>query len=285
MINNKKAIIIDMDETLEHGIYQNKYDIGNGMIMLLRPHLDELITKIREAKKQGIDIILCTTARTEWVERFLKLKPEFREIFKKIYNRDNEEEWRNFNIHKYPLEFKAKNENINLESLKPITTFGYDSVLFIDDNKIEELRLEILFEITKNKLQKDVTYFSGFGFYGGKIDFNKMLIYKKAFTHDRELLDKIKEYIEIERSNPGCLMMCSAIDIFMNKDFNYGLTLLDEDYIREYNTFNNKLLMLKKELETAEYKIDKKLFKNSKYDLKQLLQDDKKIIYEGIEIY
>lgn len=35
------------------------------------------------------------------------------------------------------------------------------------------------FEMLKGKLQKDVTFFTGFGFYGGVIEWDKMLMYKK----------------------------------------------------------------------------------------------------------
>ena len=49
--------------------------------MILRPNLNILINKLQEVKKQGIDIILFTTARNEWVERFFKLKPEFKLLF------------------------------------------------------------------------------------------------------------------------------------------------------------------------------------------------------------
>ncbi len=76
----KKVIILDLDETLEHGIYQSRYDVGNQMTMVLRPNLDILLKK---------------------------------------------------------------------------------------------------FEMLKGKLQKDVTFFTGFGFYGGVIEWDKMLMYKK----------------------------------------------------------------------------------------------------------
>lgn len=58
-------------------------------------------------------------------------------------------------------EFEAKMKNINLEYMKPVTTFGYDSVLFIDDNKIEELRVQILFEIANGRLDRNVTFCRG----------------------------------------------------------------------------------------------------------------------------
>ena len=50
-------------------------------IELLKDNLDKLINKLQEAKKQGIDIILCTTAREPWVARFFELKPEFKTLF------------------------------------------------------------------------------------------------------------------------------------------------------------------------------------------------------------
>ena len=76
MEKNKKVIILDLDETLEHGIYQSRYDVGNQMTMVLRPNLDILLKKLYEVKKLNINIILCTTARNNWVDRFFKLAPE-----------------------------------------------------------------------------------------------------------------------------------------------------------------------------------------------------------------
>ncbi len=127
--------------------------------MVLRPNLDILLKKLYEAKKQDIDIILCTTARNVWVDRFFKLIPEFKNVFDKIYSRDNENEWRFYNKDIYTLENKAQNENINLENMKPITTFGYNSILFVDDNKIEELSKkfdEKDFKYTTDELKKYV---------------------------------------------------------------------------------------------------------------------------------
>ena len=82
----KKAIVLDMDGTLEHGMFKKTASLDESdLIMILRPYLDNLIIKLQEAKRKGIDIILCTTAHNSWVERFLKLKSEFRNLFDKIY--------------------------------------------------------------------------------------------------------------------------------------------------------------------------------------------------------
>ncbi len=278
MEKTKKVIILDLDETLEHGIYQSRYDVGNQMTMVLRPNLDILLKKLYEVKKQDIDIILCTTARNDWIDRFFKLAPEFKNVFDKIYSRDNEGEWKYYNKDIYPLENKAQNENINLETMKPITTFGYDSILFVDDNKIEELRLKMLFEMSKGKLQKDVTFFTGFGFYGGVIEWDKMLMYKKISNKDLKFSKKLNEYLEAERSNPGCNMICSVIDKFIKKDLIYGLNIVDDEYSKEYDVFNNRLIALKLELEELSNKFEEKDFKYTTEELKKYICKDRKYL-------
>lgn len=282
MENIKRAIILDMDETLEHGIFHGIYNVGKGLTMILRPNLDELITKLREVKKQGVDIILCTTAHNSWVERFFILKPEFRDVFDKKYTRNNEEEWKNYSKKDYPLEYKATSENINLEYSKPITTFGYEQILFIDNSKIEELRLKILFEITQGKLEKDVTFFSAFGFNGGSIKWDKILRYKELAKQNLELSKKLKEYIEVERNEIGCKIMCLVIDRFMKKEFKVGLTLIDDDYSKEYKAFNTKITLLKEKLKELSWDLEDDLIDNSNNELKELLKVDKKYLYEGI---
>ena len=52
MEKGKKVIILDLDETLEHGIYQSRYDVGNQMTMILRPNLDMLLNKLYEVKNK-----------------------------------------------------------------------------------------------------------------------------------------------------------------------------------------------------------------------------------------
>ena len=286
MNNNSKAIILDMDETLEHGILLSKYGISKNLTMILRPNLDKLIYKLKEAKQYGIDIILCTTAHDCWVERFFKLKPEFKLIFDKIYTCDNEHEWKDFSKTDYPIEYSAMHQNINLEQLKPITTFSYDSLLYIDDNKIDSLRLKMLFEFGENKLHKDITHFTAFGFYGGHIDYSDMLIYKKLSNNSLEFSKLLKEYLHLERNNIGCAMMCKTIDSFINKEFKTGLTLADEDFFTEYDAFNKKIILLQKELEKFSNNLNETLeidtISPSIDELKIFLNTDKKYPYEGI---
>lgn len=214
----RKAIILDMDETLETGSYK----ANDEFFMKLRPNLDDLIVKLQEAKTKGIDIILCTTARQQWVDVFLALKPEFTTIFDKIYSRDNEEEWKNYNEKEYPIEYAAKSKNINIEYMKPVTTFGYNQILFIDDSKMESLRLKILFDIAGGELDKDVTFFTAFGF-------------KYDSKHQESNID-------ITQNEVGCDLMCLEIDKFINKEFKSGLTIADDDYIQKYEIYNKELV-------------------------------------------
>jgi len=248
-MERKKAIILDMDETLEHGRPQRRYYVKRRPTMILRPNLEELIEKLQEAKREGIDIILCTTATEKWVERFFKLNPQIKEIFDKILTRNNEEEWLNFSKEEYPVEYNARSQNVNLEYAKPVTTFGYDSVLYIDNNELEGIRLQILFSIAQGKIKKDVTFFSAFGFNAGGISCDEMLEYKKLAKQNEEFSKKLKEYTKAQKSEPGCRMMCLVIDKFINKDFVPGLTLVDEEYSDDYNKFHKKISLLKKELE------------------------------------
>ena len=74
----KKVIVLDLDETLIHG-----YDNNKVQLMILRPNIDKLMDKLQKLKEQNIDIILCTTSRNNWVNKFFELKPRFKTIFDK----------------------------------------------------------------------------------------------------------------------------------------------------------------------------------------------------------
>lgn len=292
MDNKKRAIILDMDETLEHGIFRSNYVMNSdGASMVLRPHLDKLIRKLQDAKSHGIDIVLCTTAKNPWVERFLALKPELRELFDKMLTKDNEDEWLYFDKEQNPLEYEAQQIDHNTVSTKPVTTFGYDSVLFIDDNSSEKERLKNLFQITQGNLQRHVTFFTGFGYGEGRIGLSKIFKYKKVAIQSPEISQKLEQYLATERNNPGCEMMCSLIDTFMNEDFAPGLTLADEQYSAQYDKFRKQLNSLMMELLVLEHKSNKETRQElSRYsdsellELQSYLATDKKYPFEGIEI-
>ena len=318
----KKAIIFDMDETLVRGITGE-----NNIMMVLRPNIDQLIAKLYEAKQEGIDIILCTTANNLWVERFLNLKPEFKDIFDKIFNYDNENIWRNVNYLKSPVEYGIKTS-------KPVTAFGYDSILFIDDapkvkREIKDIYLsedsfvasellehlcnifpeeadesykdideelyededdyeiDILKKMLKTVSEKkdciipseqiDATYFSGFGFGYDMFlyEIESILGAIKDPNLNPEELKKIKQYIEYLNKEPGCQMMCSVIDTFMQKEFMPGLTLPDQMYRKEFEEYTGQKKKYYGELSALESKCPEGA-------LEEYISTDKLYPYEGL---
>ena len=260
-----RAIVLDMDSTLEYG--ETKVGLSedtNNLFMTLRPNINPLIEKLKEAKNQNIDVILCTTASEPWVKTFLKVEPRFKEIFDKIYHSDNEQEWKR-----------------NNEEGKPVTTFGYDSILFIDDNTQEEDRLRKIFN--NEEIDKHVTYFSGFGFY---TDTYKIYELKKLSEKDADIANRFKKYIELLRDEPGCLFMCSAIDDFMNKDIETGIISIDYKYEEENKEYNEKVKILNNELQMKLREINEEKrndFMDINENMKKYMDTDKKYPYEGIE--
>lgn len=268
MENIKRAIILDMDETLEHGMLKSNivYD-QNGSMMTLRPKLDILIKKLKEAKSQGIDIILCTTAHNTWVERFLTLAPEFKEIFDKFYTRDNKNDWNPTGCYQ-----------------KPVETFGYNSVLFIDDSKAERNRLTDIYDDNRIIFPVDITYFSGFGF-GDQIDLNGLIRYIELAQQDGSLYPKLQELLNIVRDESGCNMMCSVIDTFVSKEFKHGLTIEDENYKQEYKIFTDSRDDMIYELDDILWKKKDKIAitEQQRNQFIEYMGTDKKIPFENIE--
>lgn len=178
----KKAIVLDMDNTLECGVKNNSPE--RNYTMFLRPGIDDVVTKLQQAKEKGIDIILCTTGNNNWVGRFLTLKPEFRELFTKIYSRDNQREWQQVNYEEFPIEYTFWNPYG-----KPVTTWGYNSVLYIDDApNVNPYMNEIYADITGDfeGTSKMIEAFS---------EFLPDEIYEEIENYDKDDLAKIMKYL------------------------------------------------------------------------------------------
>ena len=271
MPNNKKAIVFDLDETLETATFEN-----NNMIMTLRPNLDILIAKLNEAKSQGIDILLCSSATNTWINRFLSLKPEFKDIFDKIYCMNNFNEWYFVDEEKYPVEANARKTD-EYKKCKPITTFGYDSILFIDDNKLEYEGLKKLFET--DTLQKDVTYFSGFGFNLPEIELIfRFLNYSKKNPKFNEYF---AQYLKLLRSENATSFISLAIDDFIGKEFKPGLNNIEEKYIELYREYFSKIY---KDAQVLK-ELCKEDYTKEEYTsfIQNFFKNDKHYPYENIE--
>ena len=144
----------------------------------------------------------------------------------------------------------------------------------------------MLFEIGEGKLEKDVTHFTAFGFYGGRVEWLDMLVYEKLSKINVEFSQILQEFLETERNNKGSERMCSAIDGFINKEFKIGLNLIDDDYSAEYDIFNKNLELLQEKLEKLsdelKSEVEKDILDLSEYELNKILSTDKKYPYEGI---
>lgn len=178
----KKAIVLDMDNTLECGVRNNSPE--RNYTMFLRPGIDEVVTKLQQAKEKGIDIILCTTGNNNWVGRFLSLKPEFREIFTKIYSRDNKREWQYINFEEFPIEITFWDHNG-----KPVTTWGYNSVLFIDDAPGVKNELEKIYVDNTGNTEGVYKIIEAFS------EFIPDEIYEEIENYDKDDLAKVMKYL------------------------------------------------------------------------------------------
>lgn len=273
MDSKKRAIVLDMDETLEHGTFKGDYDVtAKGSMMTLRPGLDKLIEKLKVAKNQGIDIVLCTTANDTWVERFLTLKPEFRELFDKTYTSNNKEEW-----------------NPNGSFQKPVEDFGYESILFTDDNPAEKSRLcNIYNNDNQNPPSTDITYFSGFGF-KDFVSMHDVAIFMELINQDGISFSELQELLDVVRNEPGCDMMCSVIDTFIAKEFTPGLTIEDEKYKKENSIFRSKIEEMILNIEEIQFEKEDELGHYITLNEEQLaeiveyMSTDKKFPFEDIE--
>lgn len=178
----KKAIVLDMDNTLECGVRNNSPE--RNYTMFLRPGIDEVVEKLKQAKERKIDIILCTTGNNNWVGRFLSLKPEFREIFTKIYSRDNKREWQYINFEEFPIESTFWDPNG-----KPVTTWGYNSVLFIDDAPGVKNELEKIYVDNTGNTEGVYKIIEAFS------EFIPDEIYEEIENYDKDDLAKVMKYL------------------------------------------------------------------------------------------
>ena len=241
----KKAIILDMDETLEHGNLFFDKDITY-YIMTLRPNLKALVEKLKEIKENKLsDIILCTDASNDWVNVFFKKCPDIKDVFDKIYTRNNPEKWEYYNSKKYSVEYYLDGR---FGSQKPVTTFGYDQILFVDDNTSAGRRLNDIVR-TRTENNQDISFFSGFGFYTN-LEKN-LYFFNNVTAEDKETSKLYSKYLTYELQDPGIEYMINEINEFIKKDFEPGYIDLDDKYRERHREYLNKKNKIKEAIEEA----------------------------------
>lgn len=225
MENLRKAIIFDKDETL----MTTEFGKNGGDSVTLRPDIDDLIEKLLEAKKHGVEIVLCTDASEIGVERFFLLKPEFEKVFDRVITR---EDYMDIQA-KFPVD-TPEYEALCTGSQKTGVLLEYDSVLFIDDQAEHGKGLIYTYNAVQG-LKTDISYFN-VGRYELP-DSNSMFRFIEASRIDPNMRELFNEYLKVLRSEKGCKTMCSAIDVFMKKDYEPSLTIIES----ENGTFDDRL--------------------------------------------
>lgn len=155
---------------------------------------------------------------------------------------------------KKTVEYDACETDIDLKSGKPVTTFGYDSILFIDDNMREGDRLKRLFSISDGRLDKDVTFFSGY--YFSNPDAYSFIEWIALAEYDDELKELLPQFLQTLRDENGCLIMCDVIDDFITKEYESCLTIVDDKYRDKYREYRDKVEELEEIIEDKAYDIE-----------------------------
>ena len=261
----KQAIILDLDETLEHGTMEfaeNK----TLYIMTLRPQIEKLAKRLKEIRKEDLaDVILCTDASREWVEVFLKKCPEMKGVFNKIYSKTNRKEWEEYDEEKYEIEYILDRKE---GKQKPVTTFGYDRFLFIDDNIAAGRRLKEIANRRKENM-KDISYYSGGGFF---IDLKSHLHFKNAAKGDKEIANEYEKLLDISLEEPGVEYMIEVINTFLKKGFKEGFNNYDENYDKIYHEYKKRYIRTKDRVMGMVLRRDNERGKSSYYTKDEMIE-------------
>ncbi len=211
----KKLIVFDLDETLRKLEFDNDYnEIRN---VYLRPNIGKLLEKLKEVKKQGIDIMIWTTASSESAQRYFIdcLPEEYRDLFCRVISRDNK-----MKLEDGSMEEKVYGYNT---SNKPVTAIeGYNQILFFDDNETESMYLKNMYRDNENSPEKQVIFASY------RYDLQKPYVlygYKKISKISKRVAERLNEYLKKLLEEPGCSLMIEKIDEFQKSEFVKGLTI------------------------------------------------------------
>ena len=224
-----KVIVFDLDETLRS--VETEFD-DNDTKVVLRPKITDLLDKIIEVKKAGVDSVIFTSATLRSVNKhfFDKLPEKYRSIFTQIISRGNFPE-PELNTRENYLYRRGEN--------KIVTALDYDEILFFEDSQTEYKFLQELFDKdldTKYPVpEKNVTFVS-MPFYPRMQ--SDMYALKKIANESEILRTPINDYFTLMVNEPGCKIMTDIIDEFTSKDNEKGLINVD---IKEFDEYEANL--------------------------------------------
>lgn len=215
-----KVIVFDLDETLRS--LETSIKDNNKVNVILRPKIIDLLKKIEEVKKQGVDSVIFTSASiTSANKYFLDILPEeYRGVFTEIIGRENFLE---------PKPGTRENYLYRIGTNKIVTALDYDEILFFDDNRTEYQFLQELYDEnldTKFPVPNKSVTFVCLPFYPRReVDmFVLKELAKDEKVVNKELAQKIKGYFDLMLQEPGCKIMSEIIDDFVSKNHEKGLT-------------------------------------------------------------
>ena len=232
-----KAIVFDLDETLRS---LDNFMNYNKTSVMLRPGLKELLSKLANVNKKGVDSIIFTSASIENVKKYFinELSPKYRNVFTKIITREN---------YLKPEADTRENYLYRLGANKIVTALDYDEILFFDANMSE---YQFLSELYDKKLDceypepdKSVTLV--------RLPFkpkkqSELYALKETAKNledkgKKDFSEKVKKYFEMLTKEPGCKIMINIIDDFVingnKKKFDY---IAGTEEFEEYNKKLNK---------------------------------------------
>lgn len=229
-----KAIVFDLDETLR----SLDTSICEGVNIILRPKLTELLEKLNTVKKQGVDSIIFTSASMKSVKTYFidKLPEKYRDIFAEIISRENYLE---------PKQGTRENYLYRLGANKIVTALDYDDILFFDDNMGEYQFLKELYDADLDCKfpvpNKSVTLVRLPFYPRGEAEMYALKETAKNLenTEKNDFSMNVKKYFELMAEEPGCRIMADFIDDFVSKDNKKCFVYFNGT--EEFNEYNEKL--------------------------------------------
>lgn len=237
-----KAIVLDLDETLRSlDVSSNGTDIN----VVLRPKLTDLLEKLEEVKKKGVDSIIYTSATSKSVNDYFldKIPEKYRDVFTKIISRDNYIE---------PKMGTRENYLYRAGRNKMVTVLDYDEILYFDDSDTEFKYLQLLFSKEydlKYPIPNRAVLFASLPFYPRMAA--DMYALKEIAKQNENLREPINEYFTLMTKEPGCKIMTEMIDEFVSTDYDMkGLINLsnNKEFIKYEENLRTKNLEIKKEI-------------------------------------
>lgn len=214
---NKKAIILDLDETVRAlDLMQGSESDVIGV--RLRPNINKLLERLVKAKEEGTDIIIWTTAPTSSVQNhFINYIPaQYRNVFDRIIARDNDIELEENSKEAEVYRLRKQTHN------KPVTALKeYNQILFFDNNTTERGYLERMFDGSEGTPDMQV-FFCCYPYNPKEI--SQMYALKRLSEEDSEIKKITNELLAKMLEDPGCDLMVQKIEEFQNAEYESGLT-------------------------------------------------------------